>query len=135
MRAQASSIGLLLVVALGVRSAADAQPADTVAGAFTFRTHCTRCHGTEGRGDGPSADNLRFQPPDLRLIAKRNRGEFPADRMRRIVDGRVPVKGHGGSEMPIWGDVLKNADVGYDSHVVELQIRAVVEYLRSLQVP
>ncbi len=94
-----------------------------------------RCHGAEGRGDGPSADNLRFQPPDLRRIAKRNRGEFPADKVRRIVDGRVPVKGHGGSEMPIFGDVLRNADVGYDSQVAELQIRAVVEYLQELAGP
>jgi mono/diheme cytochrome c family protein len=134
MRARASSVGFLLAVALGARSVAGAEPADDVAGGFTFRTHCARCHGAVGQGDGPMAENLRFQPPDLRLIARRNGGEFPVEKMRRIVDGRVPVKGRGGSDMPIWGDVFSDAETGYDRRLVELRIRAVVEHLRTLQI-
>ncbi len=124
---------LLFVSAPG--GAAEAVAVDAAAGAYTYKEHCTGCHGASGAGDGPMADNLRFRPPDLRRIAKRNGGQFPAQKVYRIVDGRVPVKGHGGSDMPVWGDALRNADSGYDQRIVELRLRAVVEYLRTLQTP
>jgi mono/diheme cytochrome c family protein len=104
-----------------------------VSGAYTFRTYCASCHGAEGKGDGPLADNLRYHPPDLSLIAARNGGGFPTEKVVRIVDGRDPVKGHGGPDMPVWGDAFKNADTGYDDKRVREKIRGVVEYLRTLQ--
>ncbi|HXK09479.1 MAG TPA: c-type cytochrome [Vicinamibacteria bacterium] len=105
-----------------------------VSGSYAYRTHCASCHGADGKGDGPMAENLRFRPPDLTLIAKRNRGQFPADKVFRIVDGRNPLRGHGGSDMPIWGDAFKNADTGYDDAKVKEKVRTLVDYLRTLQV-
>jgi mono/diheme cytochrome c family protein len=105
-----------------------------VAGAYTFRTHCASCHGADGKGEGPMAANLRFRPPDLTLVAKRNGGSFPAERVQRIVDGRNPLKGHGGSDMPIWGDAFKNADTGYDEAHVKARVQSVVDYLKTIQV-
>jgi mono/diheme cytochrome c family protein len=108
-------------------------PIDVVSGAYSFRTHCASCHGTDGKGEGPLTDNLRFRSPDLTRITQRNQGAFPADKIQRIVDGRSPLKGHGGPEMPIWGDAFKGPETGYDEEVVKAKIRAVVDYLRTIQ--
>ena len=107
----------------------------SISGAYAFRTYCASCHGTEGKGDGPLAENLRFHPPDLSLVAKRNGGAFPTEKVHRIVDGRKPLPGHGGPDMPIWGDAFRNADTGYDDLKVQEKIRSVVDYLRTLQAP
>jgi mono/diheme cytochrome c family protein len=115
------------------RPPADQAPEPGVSGAYAFRTHCATCHGADGKGEGPLAVNLRFQPPDLTLIAKRNGNEFPAEKIQRIVDGRKPLAGHGGPDMPIWGDAFRNAETGYEDARVKEKIRLVVEYLRTLQ--
>lgn len=107
--------------------------AAAVSGAYSFRTYCASCHGLDGRGEGPLTDSLRFQPPDLTLIAKRSGGEFPTEKVVRIVDGRSPVKGHGGPEMPIWGDAFRNAETGYDDAAAKAKVRAVVDHLKTLQ--
>ena len=104
-----------------------------VAGSYSFRTYCASCHGLDGRGEGPLAENLRFRPPDLTLIARRNGGEYPAEKVHRIVDGRKPLAGHGGPDMPIWGDAFRNPDTGYDDAKVKEKIRSVVDFVRTLQ--
>jgi mono/diheme cytochrome c family protein len=108
-------------------------PVAVVSGAYSFRTYCASCHGVDGRGEGPLTDSLRFTPPDLTLIAKRNRGEFPMEKVVRIVDGRNPVKGHGGPDMPIWGDAFRNAETGYGDAAARAKVRGVVEHLKTLQ--
>ena len=110
-------------------------PVAAVSGAYTFRTYCASCHGADGKGEGPLADNLRFHPPDLTLIAKRMGGEFPTDKVIQIVDGRNALKGHGGPDMPIWGDAFRNAETGYDDAAARAKVRLVVDYLKTLQAP
>jgi mono/diheme cytochrome c family protein len=104
-----------------------------VSGAYAYRTHCASCHGVDGKGEGPLAENLRFHPPDLTLIARRNGGEYPAEMVYRIVDGRKPLPGHGGPDMPIWGDAFRDAETGYEDAKARERIRAVVDHLRTLQ--
>jgi mono/diheme cytochrome c family protein len=99
-----------------------------------FKTYCGSCHGKSAKGDGPLADSLRFRPPDLTLIAKRNKGKFDTDKVYRIVDGREPVKSHGGPDMPVWGDAFKRSGEGYSEKAVKARIQAVVDYLKSIQV-
>jgi mono/diheme cytochrome c family protein len=106
-----------------------------VSGSYSFRTYCASCHGIDAKGDGPLAESLRFHPPDLTQIAKRNGGEFPAEKLAQIVDGRKPLKGHGGAEMPVWGDAFRNSETGYDEESVKARIRSVVDYLKTIQVP
>lgn len=79
------------------------------------------------------ADQLHFQPPDLTLIAKRNKGKWDGGKVARTIDGREPVKGHGGPEMPVWGDAFKNSWDGYGEESVDRKVRALTEYLESLQ--
>lgn len=102
-------------------------------GGSIFRTYCASCHGQEAKGDGPLADNLRVRPPDLTLIAKSGKGEFDADEVHRIIDGRKPVKGHGGPDMPVWGDAFRQSRDGYSEEAVKARIDAIVQHLKSIQ--
>jgi mono/diheme cytochrome c family protein len=114
--------------------AVPAVPAEnTDVGSDVFKTYCAACHGQNAKGDGPLADNLRVRPPDLTLIAKRMGGTFPADRVRRIIDGRNPVKGHGGPDMPVWGDAFKSSREGFSDEAVKARIEAVTEHLAQIQ--
>ncbi len=110
-------------------------PKENYVGSDLFRVYCATCHGASARGDGALANHLRFRPPDLTLIAMRNDGKWDADKVARMVDGRDPVKGHGGPDMPVWGDAFKSSREGFDEESVKARIRALVEYLASLQEP
>ena len=110
-------------------AAKDAKP-----GAALFRTYCASCHGPSARGDGPLAGQMRIRPPDLTLIARRNKGKWDGSNVERMIDGRQPVKGHGGPDMPVWGDVFKNSRDGYDEESVKAMVRELMEYIESLQV-
>jgi mono/diheme cytochrome c family protein len=104
-----------------------------VAGPSVYRTYCTVCHGPGAKGDGPLAESLRFRPPDLTLLARKNGGTFPKDRVLRTVDGRNPVKGHGGQDMPVWGDAFKHSRESFSEKAVRQKIEAVVQHLETLQ--
>jgi mono/diheme cytochrome c family protein len=129
----------ILALAVGCGSllatAAGQQPrsADAQAGSDVFRLYCASCHGKGGKGDGAIASYLRKPPPDLTLIAKRNGGTFPAEQVFQIVDGRKPVKGHGGGDMPVWGDAFSRSAEGGDPDAVKQKIEALVKHLESIQ--
>ncbi|HEY7511795.1 MAG TPA: cytochrome c [Vicinamibacteria bacterium] len=98
-----------------------------------FKTYCASCHGQTGKGDGVMAPHLRFRPADLTLIARRRAGRFDTDEVRKIVDGREPVASHGGTEMPVWGDAFKIPSERYSEKTAQTRIRALVDYLKSIQ--
>ena len=104
------------------------------AGSSLFRTYCATCHGPGAQGDGPLADRLRVRPADLTLLARHDKGTFDRAKVRRIVDGRDPVKGHGGPDMPVWGDAFKEADDGYNERKAAQRIDALIDYLAEIQV-
>ena len=124
------SVVVVLVPAAGLAQEAGIQQ---VAGSAVYRTYCAVCHGPAGKGDGPLADSLRMRPPDLTLLARKNGGTFPKDRVLRTVDGRKPVKGHGGTDMPVWGDAFKQARDGYSEAAVKERIEAVVNHIEAIQ--
>lgn len=103
-------------------------------GEALFKSYCASCHGVSAKGDGVMAPYLRFRPADLTLIAKRHAGRFDADEVYRIVDGRTPVAGHGGTDMPVWGDAFKYDAERYGEKAVKARIRALVAYLKTIQV-
>jgi mono/diheme cytochrome c family protein len=132
---QAMVLSAALLAGAGAPArAADGPDAEAVkAGAVLFKIHCASCHGASGRGDGKAAPGLEYVPADLTRISQRNKGKFPFDRVVQIVDGREPMKGHGGTDMPVWGDVLLSEREGYDKRKVGEQIRRLVHYLASIQ--
>lgn len=99
-------------------------------GSSTFSLYCATCHGPSAKGDGPMASVLSKKPADLTQIAKRNGGTFPGDMVSRVIDGRSPVKGHGGGEMPVWGDAFGKSS---DPTPVAEKIARLVSYLESIQ--
>jgi mono/diheme cytochrome c family protein len=102
-------------------------------GAEIYRTYCASCHGTAARGDGPLASSMKKKPADLTEIAKRNGGLFPSEMVFRSIDGQQPVRGHGGPDMPVWGDVfMRSRDAG-DAERVKAVIQSLVEFLDSIQ--
>ena len=105
-------------------------------GVQTFATHCASCHGDFGEGDGPVAAIMVVTPPNLRVLAQRNDGEFPAEYVASYIDGRDMPAAHGDRIMPVWGpvfDATSRIVSGADS--VEQRIAVVVDYIRELQYP
>jgi mono/diheme cytochrome c family protein len=102
-------------------------------GADVFRTYCVVCHGAAGKGDGPLSTQLRKAPPDLTLFARNNKGAFPKELVAKIIDGREPIKGHGGGDMPVWGDAFSRSTEDSDPESVKQKIQALVGYIESIQ--
>jgi len=133
-RAASLVAGVLLAAALAANEQVKPSTTETMpSGSALFRTHCATCHGASARGDGPLADLLRRPPSNLTEIRRLHRGVFPRDLVARIIDGREHLVGHGGPEMPIWGDRFKYSGAGADDAVVKQRIAALVDYLESIQ--
>lgn len=56
------------------------------------------------------------------------------DLLRELPRKVGPVKGHGGTDMPVWGDAFKRSVEGYSEKAVKTRIEAIVEYVRTIQV-
>jgi mono/diheme cytochrome c family protein len=129
-------LGLLAGQAMDVRARAEATQASTTApddpGSRLFRLYCASCHGPTARGNGPLADYLRHQTPDLTMYTARNGGVFPSERLRQIIDGRH-VPSHGDREMPVWGDAFRSSRDGLDVASATARIDAIVRYLEGIQ--
>ena len=105
----------------------------TFTGSGVFKDYCAVCHGTSARGDGPLADKMKRRPPDLTVLATQNGGVFPAEQVRKIIDGREFVPGHGGPDMPVWGSAFKASRLGSSEESVKSVIDALVKHIESLQ--
>jgi mono/diheme cytochrome c family protein len=98
-----------------------------------FKSYCASCHGPVGKGDGPVAKSIKPPPSDLTVLARRNDGTFPADQVRKIIDGRDRAAPHG-TQMPVWGDAFTRTTSDADEQSVRRRIESLVKYLESLQV-
>lgn len=111
------------------------EAADPIAsGRETYMQYCASCHGPEGEGEGPVADVMTAQPADLTQLRAQYGGTFPTDSIYAFIDGRADVQAHGTREMPVWGNVWGEVDgQPVPREEVDLRIRELVEYIRTLQ--
>jgi mono/diheme cytochrome c family protein len=126
-----------LALGAAVRHAAAFEAVSLVdySGAELFQRFCASCHGASAQGDGPVAGTLNVAVPNLTTITRRY-GEFPAARIRELIDGRSGVRAHGSRVMPVWGYefyVEEGGDVNAEKDMREV-IKRLVEYLREIQV-
>src|SRR5215467_3948068 len=97
-----------LVILLIAAATAPAAAADLAATKKEFVRFCSKCHGPEGRGDGPQADALTTKPRDLtdctRMKAATDETLFTA-----IKEGGEAV--HLSKDMPAWKDGMDDAEI------------------------
>lgn len=133
----------VLVFMAGCASAAT--PFASYNGEQLYRRFCASCHGKAGYGDGPVAKSFKVMVPDLTRIAQRQGGRFPADRIRKVIDGREVVGSHGSRFMPVWGQEFRgsgeetpdpktapqaDAEAAREADAI---VDRLLEYLRSIQ--
>jgi mono/diheme cytochrome c family protein len=102
-------------------------------GKDSFAAYCAACHGSDARGNGPVARELKGVPTDLTLLAGRNHDVFPRDRVTAVLTGAGrTVAAHGTTEMPIWGPLFR----AFESDArVRVRIDNLVRYLETVQAP
>jgi mono/diheme cytochrome c family protein len=129
----------LAACAIGLMAAAVLAQPKVDLGKREFESKCAVCHGKDGKGSGPYAEQLKRGLPDLTTLAQRNGGVFPVSRTYETIEGAG--KGHGTRDMPVWGlDYSIQAteslpDLPYNQAIyVRTRIMALLEYLTQLQV-
>ncbi len=115
-----------------------AQGQEPTNGEIEYRNSCIACHGPKGEGNGPLVDELMKRPADLTILAQKNGGLFPYNRVYAVIDGRSLIPRHGDREMPIWGTQFLEENVekyGPDAGeiVTQERIHELANYLESLQ--
>jgi mono/diheme cytochrome c family protein len=107
-----------------------------------FVSLCAPCHGPDGTGNGPKAEQLGRKPADLSHITARHGGRYPEQLIFGTIAGLDMPDGHGTREMPIWGDVFVTEGVGASTKVEDAmkasddasrRIMALVRYVEQLQ--
>jgi mono/diheme cytochrome c family protein len=88
-------------------AAGPAMEGDLVRGEVLFQTHCTRCHGREGQGDGADAASLSIRPRDLTDGYVRKLSRKHLDRVIRDGGAAVGLS----KDMPGFGDTLSEHDI------------------------
>lgn len=128
-----------LAVLGGVIAYVAMQPTEVVAvqGRDLFLRHCASCHGVGGKGDGPAAAALQPPPADLTRLSERYGEADPLRQTMAAIDGRRPVRAHGDSAMPVWGEIferdMEERKIGWPKATTIQQVRLIAAYVLTLQ--
>lgn len=112
---------------------AAAEPVSAASSEAIYTQYCASCHGVSGIGDGPAADQLRVEPPNLRLLAQKNGGDFPIRIVQSAIDGRGMPRAHGSAEMPVWGRRWQREGTTPAEIDIKVRVLAITNYLRAIQ--
>ena len=131
---------LVLTTTVSLSTAACAQTETTDLGKKEYDLQCSICHGADAKGDGVFGASLRVVPLDLTVLAKKNGGVFPAERISSVIDGRMEIASHGPRDMPIWGtrysvDAAKQfVDFPYGEEAyIRARVLRLMDYLYRIQ--
>jgi mono/diheme cytochrome c family protein len=128
-----------LTVFVGVVIYFATRPTEVVAveGRDLFVRYCAPCHGVSGTGDGPAAAALQPPPADLTRLRERCGEQHPWRSIITAIDGRRPVRAHGASAMPVWGQVfeheMEERKIGWPQATTLQRERLIAEYVLTLQ--
>jgi len=133
---QRLGLGMLAhLLTIGWLTSAAAKDLSQQSGEELYQRLCSGCHGAHGEGDGSIGAYFKMRPPDLTQLAKNHGGEFPADEVRKTVDGRESPGPHGSRQMPVWGVALYYTDTKRPRQEQEVEqiVDRLVDYLRTIQ--
>ena len=104
-------------------------------GRTLYLRYCASCHGYDARGNGRVAAALVNPPSDLTQIARRRGGTYPTSEIAAFIDGRREIRAHGGSDMPVWGTLLRQEfdDKADPEQTTVGVVDSIAEYLRTIQ--
>lgn len=128
-----------LAVLVGVVVYFATRPTEVVAvqGQELFGRYCAACHGVNGAGDGPVAAALQPPPADLTRLRERYGEAQPLRHIIAAIDGRRPVRAHGDSAMPVWGQIfereMRQQKIGWPQATTVQRERLIAEYVLTLQ--
>jgi len=113
---KASGILMALIFLLSLPwPLATAQEMEVIAGGeIEYQSHCAVCHGVDASGNGMMRQYLALPPANLTQLSKKYDGKFPFWQVYRTIDGRAEVRGHGLSQMPVWGPRFRAESGGTD---------------------
>lgn len=105
---------------------------EAAAGEVIYSRYCAACHGRSLKGDGPVSPGLVTKPIDLTMIAKKNKGTFPYDKVAAMIDGRESTRMHGTPDMPVWGEVFAMTS-GTDAPSAAAAVKRITHYVWTRQ--
>ena len=109
-----------------------AAPAGTISGADLYKQLCAGCHGSDGKGVGPTSPYCSVPPTDLTLLAKKNRGTFPDQKVTQILRYGTEKPHQSTTYVPVWKPLLSTIH-GESAELTEKRITSITEYLKSIQ--
>ena len=116
--------------------------AEMVGAKKDFSIYCSVCHGSDARGHGPVATELKTPPADLTRITARAGGTFPAEAVYKRIEGLDMPLAHGTLGMPVWGAVFVRQAMGDGvliedaktaARVATERMQRLVRYLETIQ--
>lgn len=117
-----------------VKTAPIAQ-SDPHSGKQMFTDYCAPCHGKDGTGNGPAAQQMKKAPANLAALAKNNGGKYPARHVAAVLTFGDEKAAHGSKEMPVWGQLFQSLNWSSSTKELEAQqrINRLNSYMESLQ--